>query len=116
MLCSNLLLSNIVLFTTVSAPVLVVARVIFLQTLRPMFDQPTPVKQPFKQPVLHNKSDDIAFRTDHLSTVYGFNAKVAFSLAVLTQFHADMLEIKTCGFANQRCTDIWSCLLVRLSI
>ena len=41
-----------------------------------MFDQPTPVKAPFKQPVLHNKNDDIAFRTDHLSTVYDFNAKV----------------------------------------
>ena len=47
-----------------------------LQSLRPMFDQPTPVKAPFKQPVLHNKNDDIAFRTDHLSTVYDFNAKV----------------------------------------
>ena len=46
------------------------------QSLQTMFDQLAPTQQSFKQPVLYNANDNIAFRTDHLSTVYGFNAKV----------------------------------------
>ncbi|KAF6040698.1 SPAG17 [Bugula neritina] len=47
-----------------------------------MFNNETPESQVLKQPTLYNKNDDISFRTDHLSTVYGFNAKEA-ELAML---------------------------------
>lgn len=49
---------------------------ICLQSLANVYDKPKQMIEPFKQPKLYNKSDEIHFRTDHLDTVYGFNAKV----------------------------------------
>ncbi|XP_067947410.1 sperm-associated antigen 17-like [Watersipora subatra] len=52
------------------------------ESLKPIFDEATPIKTPFKQPVLHNRNDEIAFRTGHLSVVNGFDTKEA-ELAML---------------------------------